>query len=72
VPGRSVGTHQVLNDFIAPSRCHLLRHGGLSVGDHCVGFAAKTMLIELKCCFALAVEQKIKDSIAQRAPLTRS
>ena len=66
--GRSVGAHQDLvahnhagmNDFIAPFRSHLLRHGRLPVSHHCVDFAAKTLLIKLKRRLALAVEQKIR------------
>jgi hypothetical protein len=65
---RSVATHQYavthveagMNDLVAKFRWHMLPRRRTGVGDHGFDLAAKSLLIELKCGLALAVECEIR------------
>src|SRR3989442_7585275 len=67
VPRRSVGAHQYavagseagMHDFIAPVSGHVFLRRRTRVREHCYDFAAETLLIELECRLALAVERKV-------------
>ena len=49
-----------MNDLVAKFRWHMLPRRRTGVGDHGFDLAAKSLLIELKCGLALAVECEIR------------
>jgi len=67
-PGRSVRSQQYLvahnqarvKDLIAPFSWHLFFRRRTRVRPHCFDSAVKTLLIELKCCLAVAIEKEIR------------